>query len=94
MHTAVCYKTQNITVFSYNNYNFHSSVHPETNLELNSEYESARDQTLQKVETLTGLHQSFESLTVQSHSLSQKLQPSCLQVNQKLCHGNLFDIII
>lgn len=55
-----------------------------TNLSLNSEYESTRDRTLQGVEALTGLHQSFEELTLHSQALTAKLQPSCLQENMSI----------
>ncbi|KAF2362619.1 Modifier of rudimentary Modr [Trinorchestia longiramus] len=54
------------------------------NLELSRSYEAARDQTLQRVETMTSLHHDFRNLTRRSQALAQKLQHSVLKENMSI----------
>ncbi|ROT83502.1 vacuolar protein sorting-associated protein 37A [Penaeus vannamei] len=49
------------------------------NLERSSDYERARDATIQKVEELTSLRSSFEDMTIKQQKASEKLAPSSIQ---------------
>ncbi|XP_069169108.1 vacuolar protein sorting-associated protein 37A isoform X2 [Procambarus clarkii] len=49
------------------------------NLERSSDYEHARDATIQKVEELTSLRASFEEMTLMQQKASEKLAPASIQ---------------